>query len=100
MTQTGGWPIFAFLLSAVSGNRGCPTLRDFRRVGTTDDGIRRWRKTRQFSSGLEGGGDDEQMSCLGPWCPPFESHERWGSLCCGGAKVGQPPEKQKKPDPQ
>jgi hypothetical protein len=33
----GGWPTFDFRRH--HHNRGCPTLRDFRSVGTTDDGV-------------------------------------------------------------
>jgi hypothetical protein len=35
--NTGGWPTFDF--RGHHHNRGCPTLRDFRSVGTRDDGI-------------------------------------------------------------
>ena len=41
----GGWPTFDFRRH--HHNRGCPTLRDFRSVGTTDDGIGALPKDRE-----------------------------------------------------
>jgi hypothetical protein len=40
-TDLGGWPTpAAEFVFVCHGEKGCPTLRDFRRVGTSDDGIR------------------------------------------------------------
>jgi hypothetical protein len=33
----------------------------------------------------------EVLGCRGPWCPPFENREGWGSPVRHGTKVGQPP---------
>src|SRR5579864_1650519 len=46
----GAGPGFLSTARAIT-NRGCPTLRDFRRVGTSDDGIRAWPKAPQLSCG-------------------------------------------------
>ncbi len=65
-------------------DQGCPTFRDFRKVGTTDLDLLLMPNLRSLEVRMKTEAPSAQSGHHRPWCPHFESREVWGSpFLCG-----------------